>query len=156
MWEPWAQSRCGCGRGEPSPGADVGLVRPVPVQLWEGEPSPDCKCDTCDVRVVSTASHAFAMGRLHGAPPWGNEAGRAHGSPHGKLSTGESELRGVPQAEIARLPVFGPLEMPHGRSGVYEVKAVPHRGRVPRPASRSARPSLVSFGALTAFAELAR
>ena len=40
-----AQSRCRCGRGEPSPGADVGGVRPVPgadvaaasavpVQMW--------------------------------------------------------------------------------------------------------------------------
>ncbi len=30
----------GCGRGEPSPGADVGGASPVPVQMWAGEPSP--------------------------------------------------------------------------------------------------------------------
>ena len=43
-----SQSRCGkgspvplrmwqgCGRGEPSPGADVAGVSPVPVQMWQG------------------------------------------------------------------------------------------------------------------------
>ena len=31
-----ARSRCRCGRGEPSPGADVGGVSPVPVQMWAG------------------------------------------------------------------------------------------------------------------------
>jgi hypothetical protein len=36
MWEGWAESRCRCGRGGPSPGADVGGVGPVPVQMWEG------------------------------------------------------------------------------------------------------------------------
>jgi hypothetical protein len=29
-----AQSRCRCGRGEPSLGADVGGVIPVPAQMW--------------------------------------------------------------------------------------------------------------------------
>ena len=38
---PITQSRCRCGRGEPSPGADVAGVSPVPVQTWTwGEPSP--------------------------------------------------------------------------------------------------------------------
>ncbi len=31
-----AQSRCRCGRDGPCPGADVGGVGPVPVQMWEG------------------------------------------------------------------------------------------------------------------------
>jgi hypothetical protein len=31
-----AMSRCRCGRGEPSPGADVAGVSPVPVQMWQG------------------------------------------------------------------------------------------------------------------------
>jgi hypothetical protein len=31
-----AQSRCRCGSGWPSPGADVAGVRPVPVQMWQG------------------------------------------------------------------------------------------------------------------------
>ena len=31
-----AQSRCRCGGGEPSPGADVAGESPVPVQLWQG------------------------------------------------------------------------------------------------------------------------
>jgi hypothetical protein len=29
------QSRRRCGQGEPSPGADVGVVSPVPVQMWQ-------------------------------------------------------------------------------------------------------------------------
>jgi hypothetical protein len=36
MWQGWAQSRRGCGRGEPSPGADVAGVSPVPAQMWQG------------------------------------------------------------------------------------------------------------------------
>jgi hypothetical protein len=35
MWAGWAQSRFRCGRGGPSPYADVSGVGPVPVQLWE-------------------------------------------------------------------------------------------------------------------------
>ena len=38
--ERGAQPRCRCGGGEPSPGADVAGVSPVPVQMWRGEPSP--------------------------------------------------------------------------------------------------------------------
>ena len=33
MWEGQAQSRCRCGRDGPSPGADVGGMGPVPVQM---------------------------------------------------------------------------------------------------------------------------
>ena len=32
MWQAWAQSRRRCWRGEPSPGADIGAVGPVPGQ----------------------------------------------------------------------------------------------------------------------------
>jgi hypothetical protein len=28
--------RCGCGRGEPSLGAEVAEASPVPVQMWQG------------------------------------------------------------------------------------------------------------------------
>jgi hypothetical protein len=35
---PSRQSRCRCGRGESSPGADVAAVSPVPVQMWQGWP----------------------------------------------------------------------------------------------------------------------
>ena len=31
-----AESRCRCGGGEPSPGADVAGASPVPVQMWQG------------------------------------------------------------------------------------------------------------------------
>ncbi len=38
MWEGWAQSRRRCGRGGPSPGADVGGVGPVPAPMWASQP----------------------------------------------------------------------------------------------------------------------
>ncbi len=36
----WAQSRCRCGRGEPSPASDVGGLGPFLGRMWQGEPSP--------------------------------------------------------------------------------------------------------------------
>ena len=36
MWRGCAQSRCRCGSGKPSPGADVTGVRPGPVRMWAG------------------------------------------------------------------------------------------------------------------------
>ncbi len=36
MWQGWAESRRRCGRGGPSPGADVAGVSPVPAQMWQG------------------------------------------------------------------------------------------------------------------------
>ncbi len=38
------ESRCRCGRGEPSPGADVAALRPVPVQMWQGRAQSRCRC----------------------------------------------------------------------------------------------------------------
>jgi hypothetical protein len=41
MWQRCVRSRRRCGRGEPSPSADVGGVRLVPAQIvGRGEPSP--------------------------------------------------------------------------------------------------------------------
>ncbi len=39
-----AQSRRRCGRGGPSPGADVGGVDPVLVQMWAGWAQSRCRC----------------------------------------------------------------------------------------------------------------
>ncbi len=36
LWQRRAQPRCRCGRGGPSPGADVAGVSPVPAQMWQG------------------------------------------------------------------------------------------------------------------------
>jgi hypothetical protein len=38
------QSRCRCERGKPSPGADVGVMGPVPVQMWERWAQSRCRC----------------------------------------------------------------------------------------------------------------
>ena len=37
-------ARCRCGRGEPSPGADVARASPVPVQMWQGRARSRCRC----------------------------------------------------------------------------------------------------------------
>ena len=46
--EVLCRSWCGCGRGEPSPGADVAgaspAVSPVPVQMWQGGAQSRCRC----------------------------------------------------------------------------------------------------------------
>jgi hypothetical protein len=39
-----ARSRRRCGRGEPSPGADVAGVRPVPPQMWHGRARSRRRC----------------------------------------------------------------------------------------------------------------
>jgi hypothetical protein len=39
-----AQSRCRCGQGDPSPGADVARASPVPVQMWQGRAQSRCRC----------------------------------------------------------------------------------------------------------------
>ena len=37
-----AESWCRCGRGGPSPGADVAELGPVPVQMWHGQRGAPC------------------------------------------------------------------------------------------------------------------
>jgi hypothetical protein len=44
MWQGRAQSRCTCGKGEPSPGADVARASPVPAQMWQGRAQSRCTC----------------------------------------------------------------------------------------------------------------
>ena len=41
MWQ--GVIRCRCGSGEPSPGADVEGVSPVPVQMWQGRAQSRCR-----------------------------------------------------------------------------------------------------------------
>ncbi len=51
------------GRGEPSPGADVGGVSPVPVQMWAGEPSPGVDVAAVPRASLQVRSHAAAQSR---------------------------------------------------------------------------------------------
>ena len=64
-----AQSRCGCGRGEPSPGADVGgsepspgadVGGPVPVQMWAAQSR--CRCGRGEPNTRTHASGAEHRG----------------------------------------------------------------------------------------------
>jgi hypothetical protein len=72
MWQGRAQSRCRCGRGEPSPRADVTRASPVlrrcgggepsPSAMWQGEPSPSadvaavCECAGIALRPRAVAA----------------------------------------------------------------------------------------------------
>jgi hypothetical protein len=60
MWQGGAQSRRRCGRGEPSPGADVAGGSPVPAQMWAG---------------VSEPSTAFGGRRFRGSAEWSGGGG---------------------------------------------------------------------------------
>jgi hypothetical protein len=59
MCHGWAQSRRRCGRGAPSPGADVAQVGAVPVQMWQGCAESRCRCGrggpTCSCTGVGCA-----------------------------------------------------------------------------------------------------
>jgi hypothetical protein len=44
MWVGPAQSRCRCGRGGPSPGADVAGVSAVSAQMWRGRAQFQGRC----------------------------------------------------------------------------------------------------------------
>jgi hypothetical protein len=41
-----------CGRGEPSPSANVAAASPVLVQMWQGEPSPGSNANVAEPRPV--------------------------------------------------------------------------------------------------------
>jgi hypothetical protein len=43
-----SQSRCRCGRGEPSSVADVAGVSPLPEQMWQGRAQSRGGCDRCE------------------------------------------------------------------------------------------------------------
>ncbi len=47
MWQSRPQSPCRCGRGEPSPGADVALASVVPVQMWQERALSRCRWCRC-------------------------------------------------------------------------------------------------------------
>ena len=65
MWQGRGQSRCRCGGGEPSPGADVGGVSPVPVQMWAGRAQSRRRwgaarhCGHCRVLYFGTQSNTL-------------------------------------------------------------------------------------------------
>jgi hypothetical protein len=44
MWQGRAHSQRRCGRGEPSPSADVAGASPLPVQMWHGRAQSHCRC----------------------------------------------------------------------------------------------------------------
>ena len=66
-----------CGRGAPSPGADVAGVRPVPVQMWQRRAQSRCRC----VAAVSpNLVSKYRARRCHTARStrWADHAGSAH------------------------------------------------------------------------------
>ncbi len=71
MWPGWAQSRCRCGRGGPSPGADAGGVGPVLVQMREGWAQSRSRCGAHALR-GRQAAELDQIGRVaHGCAQLG-------------------------------------------------------------------------------------
>jgi hypothetical protein len=69
MWQGWDQSRCRCGRGEPSPGADVGRPTPQATDTlacawWGGGPG-SCRPGSTHRRALHDA-RAATLGTLFG------------------------------------------------------------------------------------------
>jgi hypothetical protein len=85
MWQAWAQSRCRCGRGEPSPGADVGWVSLVPAQMWQGvSPVPAqmwrrCRCTRSNQHSPSAHVRHATLRWLHAAPRQKGKSARPKG-----------------------------------------------------------------------------
>jgi hypothetical protein len=73
MWAGGAQSRRRCGRGEPSPGADVGGGSPVPAQMWAGGAQSRRRCGRSFGRFVHSS---------HPVPSVSDLALRRGGWPH--------------------------------------------------------------------------
>ena len=84
-WPGQAQSRCRCGRDEPSPGAHVSGLRPVPMQMWAGASSVPVQ-----MRQGETRPGAVWQGQAQSVPAqmWQGRAqsrcscGRGEPSPH--------------------------------------------------------------------------
>jgi hypothetical protein len=106
MWAGCAQSRRRCGRGAPSPGADVGGVRPVRRRCGRGAPSPGA-----DVGGCAQSRRRFTQGRARS--PCRRAQRRAHcrcrhGQGRARFSAqtwqGEPNL-GADVAGVSQVPV---------------------------------------------------
>ena len=65
MWQRRAQSRRRCGRGEPSPSADVPAVSPVPAQMWQGRAQSRRRCGSA---IAEEGNHMVAAAAARSGP----------------------------------------------------------------------------------------
>ena len=115
-----AQSRCRCGRGEPSPGADVAGASPVPVRCGRAEPSPGADVACMKYR-----------------PQWGRDMfGGAGPRVHQhRIGDEESSQRCVPAFTPDRdAPQLSPLRAAAQRVtiAVHQIRGTTARRRNPR------------------------
>jgi hypothetical protein len=61
--------RCRCGRGEPSPGADVAGASPVPVQMWQRRAQSVLRSRNSRWLLVNFGRCILPAGRCRGARP---------------------------------------------------------------------------------------
>ena len=93
-----AQSRCRCGRREPSPGADVAWVGPVPVQMWAGV-SPGPGADVAGVEPSSGTPSSFCRA----TPASLAASGKVRLRHHPIVSPAPAQMRAGPSAVPAQM-----------------------------------------------------
>ena len=103
MWQGWARSRSGCGRGEPSPGAAVaGAWTPSPVRMWSAPlvVAPIAQQDRLHVSRLAQARLALRSEPLTATPGEGPRSTqtRTFRAPPPPLHT---DLRPAPSQEDA-------------------------------------------------------
>ena len=86
MWPGRAQSRCRCGRGEPSLGADVAGVSPVPAQMWR-------RCRLLTGSAVRQLSAASKCSRRRSAPREGGSSSSCTGHSVSALALVKCRMR---------------------------------------------------------------
>jgi hypothetical protein len=96
-WQGRAQSRCRCGRGEPSPGADVGGVSPVPVKTSDETCTTSVQRPSAAIARTASSSAARTPSPLAAAPGRSaSSSSAASGStivPSGRLATLTAKTR---------------------------------------------------------------
>ena len=110
-----AQSWSRCGRGEPSPGADVAGASRVPAQMWQGRAESRCRC-----------------GRGEPSPGADVVRGRAESRVLCRLSPTQPIVHGRPQRTVVRnmhAPISSPIAM--AKSALVCVALTGTSSRVP-------------------------
>jgi hypothetical protein len=149
-----AQSRCGCGRGGPSPGSDEAGAGPVPAagvagvgrvpgqmrqgraqsrqQVWQGWAESRCRCR---LHATSPGADAAAVKKAHSRCKWGQIAAPPW---RGRYGMGDAPS---PHAVGARGPTSASMRSrsPQAWHGTEHVTRDVCRAQTSRPPPRGAR-----------------
>ena len=128
MRQGWAQSWCRCGRGGPSPGADVAgvgsvavqmwaAVGPVAVQMWQGRAQSRCRCGRGEPSPSAGSRHGTTtgLGRSHSRGPAPADVSASMHAPVAQSVLGgctphhKAQREGAPASRDRTLPILGVL-----------------------------------------------